>query len=407
MRVVVSLEEHFLVADGDVYSSHLRYDPFWRRYLDVFDSVLIVARAAKCDHVPDGYHLVNGKGVTLAALPDYRGVTQFVRQRGRLRAAIRRALRPDDAIILRVPGTISNEVWKQRPSRQPFGVEVVVDPWDVFAPGSLKTVARPFFRWMYTRVLKAQCRQATAALYVTRDALQQRYPPGRDAYAIGCSDVLLNAETIATDATARLASIETVSTRLAGGPRPVRLGFIGSFSQTHKLQHIHIEALSRCVAQGGNLTLEMISDGSRLEAMKALARRLGLAERVVFRGRLPGGQAIFDALDTFDLFLNATAAEGLPRVVIEAMGRGCPCIASDVNGHPELLDPPHLVPPGDPEALAETILRVLRNPKGMAEAVERNIRVARGYTEDVLDPRRHRFYQELRERTERWLARDA
>ena|GEM_PF-6631123 len=84
---------------------------------------------------------------------------------------------------------------------------------------------------------------------------------------------------------------------------------------------------------------------------------------------------------------------------------GVPCIAGDTGGTSELLEPRHLVSPGDPEALAQTILRVLSDPENMAAAVERNIRVGRDYTGEVLDPWRRRLYQELRERTELYLSR--
>jgi glycosyltransferase involved in cell wall biosynthesis len=406
MRVVVALEAHFLVANGKAHSPHMTYEDFWRRYLEVFDSVLIISRAMKRDRLPDEYQVATGPGVELADLPQFRGSYEFLKKSRRIRRAVRSVLRPDDAIILRVPGTIGDLVWRQITPGVPFGVEVVVDPWDVFAPGGVKSIARPFFRRLFTRNLRRQCHQAVAALYVTQRALQERYPPNKDAYAVGCSDVQLDARSICAHTRERLAAISAIPARLAGDGPPVRLGFIGSFSQAHKLQHVHIEAVARCVARGANVALEMISDGKRLEAMKALARRLGLADRVVFRGRLPGGKPIFDAMDTFDLFLNATAAEGLPRVVIEAMSRGCPCIASDVNGHPELLEPRHLVPPGDPDALARAILRVLRDPKGMTAAVERNIRIAQNYTGEILDARRRQFYQELRERTESWRARE-
>lgn len=172
----------------------------------------------------------------------------------------------------------------------------------------------------------------------------------------------------------------------------------------HKRVDLHIEAIARCVEQGANVEFEMIGDGSMLKDMKELARRLGVAESVIFRGRIPGGKPILDALDNFDLFIHATATEGLPRVVIEAMARGCPCIGTDVGGIPELIEPDFLVPLFDSSALAAKIMEVLREPKKMADAALRNISHARNYRNDVLTPRRQAFYEALRERTERYLA---
>ena len=404
MRVLVAIEGRFVAYGGDVFHSHLSYDRFWKRYLDVFDSVSITAREIPVARAPEGLMKVTGPNVTFAGLPDYHGPWRYLRVRRKVRAGIREAIAAADAHILRAPGMIATLVWKNLPKGTPFAVEVVGDPWFGLARGGVKSLGRPVFRRLFTRALRAQCQQATAALYVTKHALQRRYPPSPEAYATGCSDAQLSPECVCTDLSARLAAIAAVPARLSGEGPPVRLGFVGSFGQVHKLPHVHIGAVARCVARGANVVLEMVGDGAVLERMKRLAQRLGMGDRVTFRGRLPGGQPIFDALDTFDVFLNATASEGLPRAVVEAMARGCPCIASNVGGIPELVEPERLVPPGDPEALAQAILRLLNDPPSMKAAVERNTRLAREYTSEVLDPQRRLFYQALRERTEGWLA---
>ena len=58
-------------------------------------------------------------------------------------------------------------------------------------------------------------------------------------------------------------------------------------------------------------------------------------------------------------------AEGLPSVVPEAMARGCPVIGSDEGGIAEAVTDAAtglLVPPGDADALAETMLRLSSQP---------------------------------------------
>jgi glycosyltransferase involved in cell wall biosynthesis len=404
MRLVVAIEAHFYVVKGKAYSSYLTFESFWRRYLDVFDSVLIIGRATEVEYVPPGYQLVTERGVELAALPRYHGPYQFIVKWLRIRRIISEFLRDDDAIILRVPGNVGTQVWKLLEHGRPYGLEVIGDPLDAFAPGSIHSVIRPYARWSWTQNLKAQCKGAAAVAYVTEHVLQQRYPPSKDAFTTHYSSIDIDTAKLCSDISQRLETISAISKRLAGKGGPVRLGFVGTFSQTHKLPHIHIKALAECVGRGANLTLDMIGDGVLLEDMKALAQKLGVAERVKFRGRLPGGKAILDAMDSFDLFLNAVATEGLPRVVIEAMSRGCPCIASNVGGTPELLEQSYLVPPADVNALAETILHVLADPKSMAKTVERNLRIARDYCADKIQPRRQAFYAALCERTEKYLS---
>ena len=404
MRVVVGIEAHFYVVEGNAYSSYLTYESFWKRYLKVFDSVLIVARSTESNQIPDGYKLVTGPGVELVPLPRYHGPMQFLRKMPQISRTMHAAIKKDDACILRVAGNISTQLWKQLPSGHPFGLEVMSDPWVIFSPGSIKNIGRPFYRWHWTHNLKLQCQQASAASYVTEYTLQRRYPARKNAYTTHYSTIELDCDDVCKDTSSRLASILSIPERLVGKGPAVQLGFIGTFSQHHKLPHIHIEALAKCIAKGVNVTLDMIGDGVLLKDMQLLAKRLGVGNQVNFLGRLPGGKPILEAIDKFDIFLNAAAAEGLPRVVIEAMSRGCPCIASDVGGTAELLEGKFLVPPRDAQQLADTIMYVLKDTNGLNEAVQRNIQVARKYCRDMLEPRRTAFYEFVRKHTEKYLS---
>ena len=84
-------------------------------------------------------------------------------------------------------------------------------------------------------------------------------------------------------------------------------------------------------------------------------------------------------LDESTVLALPSASEGLGRVVIEAFARGRPVVGSDVGGIPDLVRPERnglLVPPGDPEQLADALTRVLRD-RSLAE------RLARGAAEDA------------------------
>jgi len=405
LQVLVSIQSHFQAKAGEVFSHHLTYDRFWRRYLDVFDEVLVLGRSRTVERIPDGWSPATGPGVRFAQLPDYTGPWQYLRARAEVLRVVRAALKRCPAVVLRLPCPIGTLVWKNLPSGAPYGVEVVGDPWEGFSAVGMKTLGRVFYRWQWTRNMKTQCRKAAAAAYVTAETLQRRYPPGKDAFTTHYSSIDLPLAAVVSDLSSRKERIKTVPSRLRGRGEPVRVGFIGSFSQTYKLPDVHIKAVAECISRGANLALEMIGDGRMLGAMQQLAGNLGIAERVRFHGRLPAGEAIFKAIDGFDLLLNATAVEGLPRVVIEAMARGCPAVGSDVAGIPELLESRWLVPPGEVAALAEKIMEVLNDPAGMIEVAERNVRAARDYSSDVLQERRNAFYRALRERTEAYLAR--
>ena len=96
----------------------------------------------------------------------------------------------------------------------------------------------------------------------------------------------------------------------------------------------------------------------------------GLADGVTLDGRLTRSE-IIDALATADLLVapSVVAAngkrEGIPVVLMEAMSCGLPVVASRLSGIPELVEDGvngFLVPPGDPEALADAIERLHADP---------------------------------------------
>ncbi len=402
MRVIVALDDRLFKMGDTFYSHHLGYESFWKRYLSVFDSVVALARVVHTNSIPRGWQIVSGEGIEIAVLPQYCGPYQYLLQKAKIGKVIQRTIQPGDAVILRVPGNVSTQVWRELAPGYPYGLEVVADPWEGFAPGSLNSITRPYVRWSWTRNLVAQCKGAAAVSYVTEHALQKRYPPNGDAYVTNYSTVDLKPHDVLEDTREREARISSYIPRINGNGPPVCLGFVGSFSQARKLPDVHLKALAKCIARGANLSLEMVGDGKLLGRMKKLARELGIAERVLFRGRIPGGRPIMEAMDKFDLFLSASAAEGLPRVVIEAMARGCPCIASDAGGTPELLEHRYLVPAGNPTVLSEKILNLLKSPELMIAAVRHNTCFVRNYCEDLLQPRRKALYTVLCQRTEKY-----
>ncbi|HSJ16264.1 MAG TPA: glycosyltransferase, partial [Longimicrobiales bacterium] len=89
---------------------------------------------------------------------------------------------------------------------------------------------------------------------------------------------------------------------------------------------------------------------------------LGIREQFTFTGQRSDVKAL---LGTFDVFVLSTHWEGFPLVILEAMAAGLPVVATAVDGIPELVRPNDtgmLVPPADPQALAEALLLVLRDP---------------------------------------------
>jgi glycosyltransferase involved in cell wall biosynthesis len=359
--------------------------------LQSFDQVLLAARVLDGNgHFPDANRL-DGPSVSVHELPNCSGPWEYFRKLKFLRMSISHAVIESDAYLLRVPGLIGRLAWQHiRHLRKPYALEVVADPWDALGPGSSPGLLRSVFRRAGTRELKIMCAGAAAIHYVTENALQKRYPAAPDAYTVAYPNALMDSAYVT------LPTLQERFRRLVSN-KPICIGFIGSLAQMYKSPDVLLRASSLCRARGHNFEVVMVGEGRYAEQMRALAKRLEVEDKTQFIPRLPFGKPIFDFLDSVDLFVMPSRAEGLPRALVEAMARGCPCIGSNVGGIPELLAPEDLVPPNDPEALAQKIMEVTADPTRMKEMSERNLARAKQFDPEVLRQARLAFYRYVRD----------
>lgn len=107
------------------------------------------------------------------------------------------------------------------------------------------------------------------------------------------------------------------------------------------------------------LRLVMVGDGPLYEESCRLLRE-GRAEAYAW---LPGARNdIPEMLQTFDVFVLPSLAEGVSNTILEAMASGLPVVATNVGGNVELVEEGRtgfLVPPSDPAAMAQAIRRFL------------------------------------------------
>jgi L-malate glycosyltransferase len=101
---------------------------------------------------------------------------------------------------------------------------------------------------------------------------------------------------------------------------------------------------------------------------------LGLSKHVRIAG-YPG--SIGDVWQTIDIQAHASLFDSLPNAIIEGMSLAKPAVVTSVGGVPEMAEHQKtalVVPPGDPDALAEALLQLLREPEtaqSLGEAARR------------------------------------
>lgn len=159
--------------------------------------------------------------------------------------------------------------------------------------------------------------------------------------------------------------------------RPARLLFVGRLTDAKGLP-VLLEAFERLLAAGTDARLEIAGDGYLADELARRVTRPPLAGRVVLAGELD-----WPALDRryreADLFVLPSLTEGVPKVLLEAMTRGCPSVSTRVGSVPRLFrDGEHLrlVAPGDAAGLAAAMGELLADPDAAAAMATRAHAVA-------------------------------
>ncbi|WP_261555242.1 glycosyltransferase [Frankia tisae] len=442
MRVVIATEARFHRGVDDAVLARTPGEayPHWCGYLGVFEEVVVLARvgAASPDPAVTASFPVEGDRVRVVELPPYQGPGGYLRTARSLRSVIAKGLDSggplaptprqraaaagvaswsaasgripeprsptataagvrdsparartspraaparsphvvDTRYLAVMPGMVGAAlVTEARARGLPYALEIIGDAEAVAGGMFGRWARRPARRWLARHVAGAR-----AVGYVTRETLQRRYPPAAGALTAGYAYGRLNAE----DFTA-------ARPRAARPPVPATLVTIGSQDRRYKGHDILLAAVGLLDAWGHQLRVVIVGTGRHHADLVRAARREGLADVVEFVPALDraGVRAVLDAAD---LFVLPSRTEGLARVLIEAMARGVPAIATAVGGTVELLAPQDLVPPEDPERLAIRIAEVLASSDTLAAMSARNRAAAENYRGDLLAKRASAFY---------------
>ena len=162
------------------------------------------------------------------------------------------------------------------------------------------------------------------------------------------------------------------------GENPFMILCVGTLHEV-KGQAYLIEACRILKEKGINLVCHFVGDGEDRGALTQLADQAGLTEQIYFHGRLTRNEIARLLQDTDVLAAPSVPTrdgrrEGIPVVLMEAMGSGVPVVASNLSGIPELVQDQQtglLAPPRDAASLANALERyygdrALRRRLGLA-----------------------------------------
>ncbi|MDI6793069.1 MAG: glycosyltransferase family 4 protein [bacterium] len=148
--------------------------------------------------------------------------------------------------------------------------------------------------------------------------------------------------------------------KLEGGKR---LLFVGRVSSPEKGSKYLFEAMAKIVKVFPEVKLTIIGEGCESPDLSRLIEKLGLKETIEFNGLLPNNE-LAPYYAGADVMVIPSLAEGLPKVLIEALSCGTPVIGTRVGGIPEVIRDGCnglLVDPGSSEQIAEAVTRLFSN----------------------------------------------
>lgn len=164
-----------------------------------------------------------------------------------------------------------------------------------------------------------------------------------------------------------------IRTRLALGADATVAVNVGALVP-HKDHANLLRAAARLARAFPSLHWVIAGEGPARGALERLTGELGLADRVHLIGHIDEpARLVADA----DFFVMSSREEGLGTSVLEAMALGIPVASTTAGGLPEMLKDGAgvLAPPGDPDALADAVARLLSEP-GLARTVTQRATVA-------------------------------
>ncbi len=134
-----------------------------------------------------------------------------------------------------------------------------------------------------------------------------------------------------------------------------------------------LRAVALLQARGIFTRLVLVGDGPERATLEALARELGIADRVEFRGALFQDQVLALYRRAWLLLapsrvLSNGRRDGIPNVVVEAMAMGLPCVGTRAAGLEEAIVPGEtgdLGTAGEPETLASAVARLIADPEAL------------------------------------------
>lgn len=374
MKVLIISDARIHNENGRYYYVRQVYNII-ERYQKAFGEIDIFTRVVK--GVPER---INFFDLSACASKIWGGAPFWKTRKNK--TLLRQAIAECDLVVVRLGSLYAALAYAEiKRQKKPLFAEIMADPWDGYwNHGIVGKAIAPYIFLKTKQIVK----NADFALYVTNEFLQKRYPCKNRS--VGVSNVKIT-DVDDVVLARRLAKIENDFPK-----REIVLATTAAVDVRYKGQEYVIRAIPKLNKLGIRVKYVLIGGGDQT-FLTSVARQCGVLEQVEFAGRRPLDE-VFQILDDADFYAQPSLQEGLPRSVIEAMSRGCPCIGARTAGIPELISPECVVRRKSVNDIVATLQRLAVSKK-MAELAKLNFERSKEYLDDKLSARRTEYYSRV------------
>lgn len=324
MSTVLFAHDGYISITKAGYFSDTYDDKIVERYLNIADKVVFLVRKGNSNYYSKNINKISSDNFGVVAIDNFKSLTGMLKYWSVIRR-VKKEVKEADYIVARIPsdlGFLAATYAKKYNKR--YMVEVVGCPWDSLRNHSfLGKLLAPY----YYLKQKITVKNAPYAIYVTNKFLQNRYPCG--GKSVGCSDVEIEKidNTIISKRIDRIKKTDK---------RSLVFATIGALHMKYKGYDLVIKTLSKINHAGGFSHKYLIAGGGDPSWLKSVIQKYNAENFVTIVPPMPH-EKVFEWIDNIDVYVQPSKTEGMPRALIEAMSRACPCIGSNVGGIPELL----------------------------------------------------------------------
>lgn len=382
-QLYVSVERRYKLFAGKYYVQGIENLNFFARYLDCFDSVKVIARVEEVEFLPENHELFEHDNIKIQ--PILTSGTGLSSLSGINRIASLIAV-SNSFVILRTPGILAyllSLVFIVRSIK--FSIEVVTNPVQETNHLTNNVLLKTVFRIIFINIFKLQLRKAQFASFVTMFEIQQIFLSNKQIcsarFDSNYSSVSLTHEIYADE--------ELLNARINRNSENNNktLLFMGVLDRDFKGLDVFLKLMAELPKTYNAI---VVGDGVLLPHYKMMARELEISSRIDFRGYISSPEKKKEIMAEADFFILTSRREGLPRVVIEAMASGLPCLCSAVSGVRELVDEKYIFAVNDFKQ-AKQILTNISNAE-YEEMSKKNHALSYEYNYSKLSEKRKSFY---------------